>query len=497
MTFFRLLLEVNIATDVSKNQQTALKNQYQILRLWGDDFGVLHGELDKRLEGSRAIKSLTLSLLTALARSLISGLPRLVSDDFSGTRRCLFGPENFQGLRACSSDLDAVLCEVERFKQDEFSSDNDESDGDNSDAEDSEEELEVGELLDDLRTIAQSLLDLSPSIERPAKDPDYTRLEARPVDTLEIPERSPHQYYSDLIREKHPCADPELIEVLGRANWERYKLLQSKREQNEQETEGVVPIDYTCGASSFYDSGLGSSVPSGMAATSYAQSMTSKASSYADGNRPRIPPLPEGAKDGKPFPCDACGRRIIIKTNRQWRYVLSMLVSGSCTALTSYRKHLYQDLQPYRCFYGGCVQLDPFPDRQRWTAHLIAYHGLGDQTDMKCVLCLENLEPGKYARSSHLVRHLEDISLSALPCGVESDADSGTDSGSNISATSFGEFTTKLATDISGLHPDRIRALLTASILPETPSGSRNAPSPEASLYPIVRPSIGRRSKDQ
>jgi len=168
----------------------------------------------------------------------------------------------------------------------------------------------IEEVLEDLKVGIRCLLDLIPSILWPIEDPEH-REKVPKLDFLQ--ERTAHQYYSDLLSKRFPEADPNLIERLGQANWTRYKRGQAEREANvEKETIDIDPSGSVYSPSKFHDSGLGSSVP---ARTTYAQSIVS-----SDGGSSRIPPLSQNAKKGEPFPCDACGRSIRVKSDREWRY---------------------------------------------------------------------------------------------------------------------------------------------------------------------------------
>jgi hypothetical protein len=173
----------------------------------------------------------------------------------------------------------------------------------------------IDEVLEDLKVGIRCLIDLIPSILWPAEDLEH-REKAPKLDFLQ--ERTAHQYYSDLLNKRFPEADPNLIERLGQANWTRYKRGQAEREANvEKETIDIDPSRSVYSPSKFHDSGLGSSVP---ARTTYSQSIVSSFSNHTDGSRSSIPPLSENAKKGEPFPCDACGRSIRVKSHYEWRY---------------------------------------------------------------------------------------------------------------------------------------------------------------------------------
>ena len=97
-----------------------------------------------------------------------------------------------------------------------------------------------------------------------------------------------------------------------------------------------------------------------------------------------------------------------------------------CVTLTFHRKHLYADLRPYTCFYAVCpYNQHPFSTRQLWSDHLELGHDFGPAWQpVQCFLCLEMTGEGKSTILSHFARHMEDISLVALPPTVDSDEES-------------------------------------------------------------------------
>lgn len=93
-----------------------------------------------------------------------------------------------------------------------------------------------------------------------------------------------------------------------------------------------------------------------------------------------------------------------------------------------YRRHLYTDLQPYVCLDTSCQHHDStFSNRANWIQHLALDHGMEPSWEqIKCPLCTDEVGPGKIAITTHLGRHLEEISLSALPAAPDSETNSET-----------------------------------------------------------------------
>ncbi|OCL08617.1 hypothetical protein AOQ84DRAFT_275333, partial [Glonium stellatum] len=225
-------------------------------------------------------------------------------------------------------------------------------------------------IVEDVKTYTQCLMDLSSSIDCPARDPEYHD-QVPKLPALE--KRNAHDYYADLIRIKFPKASVDLVKYLGEANWERYRRLEAERATN-----ASTEMQDAVAGSIFHDSGMGSSVPP---RTIYAATDTSYMSSLADGDRPRIPPLSEDAKKGHLF-----------------------------------EKHLYLDLRPYTCFYSKCpYNRRAFLDRKTWIDHFCLDHGLTpDWHNQSCPLCFEATGNGRSPIQRHLARHMEHISLAAL-----------------------------------------------------------------------------------
>ena len=62
--------------ELSKDKQEAVEHQFQLFRLWGDDFDALGGGLDRHLLYSRDLQQTTLSLLISMSEILSQSRPR-------------------------------------------------------------------------------------------------------------------------------------------------------------------------------------------------------------------------------------------------------------------------------------------------------------------------------------------------------------------------------------------------------------------------------------
>jgi hypothetical protein len=179
------------------------------------------------------------------------------------------------------------------------------------------EDASIDDILEDLSTYLQCLVDLGPSIELSAQDPG---LEEHTSNMHKYETRSPFRYYSDLILAKFPRADENIINHLGMLNWERSRRVRDLIEANAEEVDILEVNEATpsiVSRSQFHDSGLGSSLPSHSV---YARTMASSfKESISDTSQSRIPPVSEEAKRGAAFLCIGCGRMIQARSTRDYK----------------------------------------------------------------------------------------------------------------------------------------------------------------------------------
>lgn len=253
----------------------------------------------------------------------------------------------------------------------------------------------IREALEDLRTDSACLLDLEALYRSPIAHADH-----KPTTLITTWDAwSPHRAYSDKISIRFPQAADDLVQRLGKANYERYLRFQEQRHSN-----GPADLLSDDASSKFHDSGIGSSLPT--SAFSYANTVMSYGA--GEGRKVRFPPLPARAKEGHPFECVSCGKWLKINNNSAWK------------------QHIYGGLQPWICLDSSCsVDTKVFPNRKDWISHLVLDHEMGASDGkwptIECPLCRAETGPGKLAITKHLSVHLEEISLAALPADCESD----------------------------------------------------------------------------
>ncbi|KAM5354622.1 hypothetical protein ACJ41O_001269 [Fusarium nematophilum] len=397
--FRDVLLSLSDREDFPSDIFISLDRSRSCFSLWSDGHGIANGRLDDKFQRSQNLRRTTMKTLAHISCTLIDRLLPLASISDPNTDRL------------CAS-ASSIIEEVDLFTHDvDDSSSNATSDFGTENAH---------EIAEDLKTDVECLIQLDPVLRNPVMDPKPELTRAEVPETLLW---MPHQVFIDKIENTFPLADTQLLSYLGKVNYERYLRCQAERDSQEdddsdegqfQEHAGTIP------ASKFHDSGLGSSVA---ATSSYAETVMS----YTHGTRSvRIPPLSEEAKRGEPFPCVACGRSVTMINNSQWK------------------RHLYLDLQPYLCLDASCQRGGSvFSSQANWVLHLALDHAMEPGWgQIQCPLCKGEVGPGKINITTHLGRHLEEISLSALPAGLDSESSSEA-SGSEASGS-----------EASGSEPD-------------------------------------------
>lgn len=217
-----------------------------------------------------------------------------------------------------------------------------------SDSYDSESDLEslIDETNDEhldttiqsIASISECFMSLLPSLQRASKLLNDAPLTKPLALTAPLRVSDPAYSFVSQVIDKFDDIDLELARRLGQANWERHRRLLKQmhsgssldkameREQDEEDEgeeeihAGAQSLFYR--ASTFYDSGIGSSKPK---QSSYAISNASHTSFLSDINNDvpgglRVPKTPEEVELGSPFRCEICGHTLYnIKNRVDWK----------------------------------------------------------------------------------------------------------------------------------------------------------------------------------
>ncbi|KAL7925754.1 hypothetical protein ACQKWADRAFT_282899 [Trichoderma austrokoningii] len=391
LTLFKeVILSLREEATIPKDVRISLERSCSAMILWSDGYGIAQGNLNDVFKRSSKLRRTLFTNLSHLGHVLMERLIPLAN----------LSSEKLQEL--CSGVVSDIedgndIANEELYQK---------SAGSSSDAESIFSDDNIYEVAEDLRTDTHVLSSLDSLIKYPVFDLDKGKaVEAYVQSTL-----SPEKFFVDKIENQFPFADVSLVSRLGRTNYERYLRCQADREAHEIKESGeglpstVQEAPETTGTiitgSAFHDSGVGTSI---MPTITYPETLMSR---NHNSKALRIPPLSKDAKKGLPFSCVACGRTVVIIDHSAWK------------------RHLFLDLQPYMCLYVSCSYGNTtFENRESWISHLALEHDLEPKWDsMKCFLCREQTGSGKSAITRHFSKHLEEISLSALPVEIYSDA---------------------------------------------------------------------------
>ncbi|KAK3988277.1 hypothetical protein QBC44DRAFT_329775 [Cladorrhinum sp. PSN332] len=410
-------------SEVPAAMRKGLEQCYSRLVLWADGYGVEQGELNEAMARSRSLRRAITEILVSIGRTVLDKL---------ANQLCIAEEKIDRGaLQAAIQDALFVLddgCE---------DSDSDESQSDSSiyGADPVQKTApDLNEVVKELDTDTQCLLDLDPLIKSAVPDPVANE---RQYGKLVAVDWAPHTVFSDRVSRRFPTADASLVESLAKANLDRFLRARDEREAGRlaQEVSRIAAgaaallkdsgaADPSEGGTKFHDSGLGTSIAT---PSSYAETVMS----YREGESfasVRIPPLPEGAKNGKDFECIACGRVLVITNNSAWK------------------KHLFLDLRPWLCLDLACASRGiPFSTREDWVQHLAYEHEFAPEwQSIDCPLCIQPTPNGKIPLLRHLGSHLEEISLGSLPACL--DPETASESGSSSDPGS-------VSSNVSGSDP--------------------------------------------
>ncbi|KAF5495341.1 hypothetical protein CGCS363_v009846 [Colletotrichum siamense] len=265
--------------------------------LWVDGHRVTEGQLDHTLEKSRMLRKSLLKLLISIG-STLSDVPPSVTHPRT------------QILEHLTSEA------REAYQSTSGSSDSEDSDFDVSSV---SGPTDWGEIADNMRTDVECLMDLESLIESPFIDNRKANSFNESTKYMNLDTRC--QFYSDKIGHRFPEAEPDLVDRLATASWDRFLRIRVEKnnivteENHAMASTALVVANKSEKGSSFYDSGLGTSLAT---TSAYAETVMS----YRQNNdcSIKIPLMPEEGKRGDPFECVACGRRVTMASNSGWKY---------------------------------------------------------------------------------------------------------------------------------------------------------------------------------
>ncbi|KAI5805712.1 hypothetical protein EDC01DRAFT_725289 [Geopyxis carbonaria] len=430
--------------------------------LWAGNVGAIHSEarytlsLDYRLREASFFRNQILKLLQSLNRTLL----RTISFINESLRPASEQPDKPKNIEI-QSDID------------DTSDSQEDSPWEISSSEDEDDNLLAGGgkqtgfqvdrnlLLVQEPNLPQLLSSIAFAITCLYKTPIRRPAPVDRIKTMPTAESSYQDYDILYVKDKFPKLDTEVATRLGKLISRRRQLIEYRKnhgkgleinetegkENPEIESSGLARTEITKATTLHLDTLQYSPSVSEASSSSFV-------SSHPEENRPvDVPSRPKGP-DGQPliqFECPYCSIVKIIKNDRAWK------------------KHVLQDLQPYVCTFKDCeLHEHLFEDLDQWNRHERQYHRVEwfcntenhrpftDESDFvkhmgdaHAILCTnsnqqktllkmfqQSSEPSKeetcnFCEESttnlkrHVARHLEQISLFALPRSNDSEADEG------------------------------------------------------------------------
>ena len=360
-----------------ERQKIALRDEFGRFYFWGDGFYPFEGRLDEILFNSRRLRSRVLSVLAEIGEILCNGKtgtgPGLLLHYSYGYRagltiscaQGLFALVNrdFSDEKLNQQRLD-VLSQIEVVQQsleETLSADSDSG----SDLSGKCDPLE--EIISDLKSRIRCLIDLGPSLDRPAADAGVAEVAERgPTAGAPFKVSGPAEIWTRKIIDSFPNISISLAERFGEANWHRYQRVWNKLQEMDalslssddgEEDSNDEDNDEVAGLPDFSDATRStrhqSSIFSSQGKPSYggttATSISQPGFDYAfprsqrrriakdirsqatytsvmtedRGNRGwlRIPKYPQAAMLGKPFRCTVCGEKLKDVMNQtDWKF---------------------------------------------------------------------------------------------------------------------------------------------------------------------------------
>ncbi|KAH8722236.1 hypothetical protein BGZ61DRAFT_516337 [Ilyonectria robusta] len=396
--------------DIGKPLYRNIERSFSTLVLWAKTHEAPNGTLDRALLQSSDLRALTLGFLVDISQILtqrLVGASGLLLDDgitlLSKTTHDLAR----EGLRLILTD-----------DQDEYNAEN----SYNSPPEDSLERI-----ASNLRSNVECLVDLGPLIE------DLQVEEPGIIDNRPEPETfhlSCHEAlsYCGMIRDRFRKLPLTLVERLGEANAQRAAMIQERRDAPQMKDEQIIEdieeslfsesaprftatTKSTLNSGSVFDSAsINQTAPNDTASRATFASFSTTLSTI-DRGLPRIPPLPEGASEGKPFDCLTCSNQL-----------------NGITSRPAWKEHIFEDLSPYVCTIENCDQSSVlFKSSYIWSIHEASHQFLSGD----CPFCTTRMTERNSDYYRHVSRHLREISLAALPrtlATLDEDTDSSSTS---------------------------------------------------------------------
>lgn len=305
-----------------KAQGARCQDELERLFLWANAVSIHNGYLDETLSRSSALRSSVLLILVELGNTVCKDLFKSLAPDGDYA-------VDFQDQRKAVADLQRKALEsLQEDSQNSVFAVIDPYDSETS-------ETGLDDVLENITTFNDCLMDLSLALERPTTHFDKRHLGARVLEeTFSVSQ--PALVYCRKIRDQFPRLPVYLVERLGNANLQRANLLRDKMELTQVHKEGSPVFDASCDKTirqiadtmklsvsleSMFRMGDNKRQPDADSETSSDAKLASfsTSTSLVNQDRPRVPPIPQQAETGRAFKCEYCAQTMKGMTRQQWK----------------------------------------------------------------------------------------------------------------------------------------------------------------------------------
>jgi len=303
------------------------RNEFERLFLWGQGLSVADGDLDEKLASSKELHFGVLSLLLRLGTVTLQCLSRDAAPLSSS-------------LAAQCEDLQSLLNTTEGLLQ-ETEPGPGEADRPHTPTGSDVSDYDMVDLIEEISIYVDCLLDLSPSLDNPARDlptEDLQETSTSPMETFDVSSEEA-LIYCRRIRDRFKALPKYLVERLAEANTVRAAALRERRSRPTKSDAFTDDMeDITESLFSTTDRGVTKTTKSTIISTIQSSSMWSRTKSFPVDDamseatfasfsttasvlgmgRPRVPPMPE-TQDGKVH-CPLCLLHIPnVQTTKNWK----------------------------------------------------------------------------------------------------------------------------------------------------------------------------------
>ncbi|KAM7200626.1 hypothetical protein V8F33_003831 [Rhypophila sp. PSN 637] len=362
----------------NKEVLNSLREEQARFKVWAGNIGAHkagRSSLDYRLRDASHIQEQVIELITELTGLIESARVIIVGEKIPWDK---LDDGDSSSIDDASSEADSV--------QDEFP------------------KTELDQIVMDAADVINCLLRLSVAIRNPAPHDRF----ATSVPAIDTDHFEPFDIKH--VQGKFGQAEQWLAARLGKAISRRRQYFKYRERHHQKLAEGLA-LDHGAdhGPSSHVTrdgvSTIASSIPVEVkgapfdrvplstvdedALSDSGASQTSFASSNAESEKLKVPPIPNEAHKGS-FECPFCFRIITASSTISWR------------------RHVFGDLRPYICLWEGCDDLGRnFARRHEWTAHELQNH-------WKRYVCPLGCDDSFFSPSK-CKKHLDDVHPNSIP----------------------------------------------------------------------------------